>query len=204
MLQIDVISIPSGHLVMAYNDDGESSRNTLALAVSSDGGQEWRRACVLESDSRGSFHYPTLLHLPEQVGLAIPHLQVSLCLLKLGFSIAQDGSAIGDLWGLCRGACLSSILWTFCQRANRLLEWRQRSQRVCIVETSLHKVRDPVLEFSRTRKLACLLLRVLPAQLQPAAMPSSVVACAIHRRETRSDVHTMHGAGIPGACVLLC
>ena len=68
-LQIDVLALPHKVLLLAYNDDSEASRSTLLLAISTNEGESWHNAAVLEADPRGSFHYPTLLYHKEQAGL---------------------------------------------------------------------------------------------------------------------------------------
>lgn len=68
--QVDVISLPQDVLLLAYNDDTETFRSTLALASSVDGGHAWSQRAVLEADSRGSFHYPSILVLSSQVRMS--------------------------------------------------------------------------------------------------------------------------------------
>lgn len=72
LLQVDLLALPHNTLLLAYNDDSEASRSTLLLAISTNDGESWHNAAVLEADPRGSFHYPTLLYHKEQAGL---HLQ---------------------------------------------------------------------------------------------------------------------------------
>lgn len=66
VVQVDLAALPGGVLLLAYNDQIED-RSRLALATSLDAGASWCRVALLEDDSRGSFHYPTIQHLPEQV-----------------------------------------------------------------------------------------------------------------------------------------
>lgn len=57
---LDAIRLRDGRVLLAFND-GETSRESLALAVSPDGGLTWRRAGVLEHEAREEFSYPFLL-----------------------------------------------------------------------------------------------------------------------------------------------
>ncbi|CAL8467786.1 g7324 [Coccomyxa elongata] len=64
--KVDVVLLPEDVLLVAYNDNAESSRDTLALASSGDGGHTWVQRALLETNPSGSFHYPTLLYDSSQ------------------------------------------------------------------------------------------------------------------------------------------
>lgn len=71
-VQVDVVLLPEDVLLVAYNDNAESLRDTLALASSGDGGHTWVQRALLETNPFGSFHYPTLLYDSVQVRQGIP------------------------------------------------------------------------------------------------------------------------------------
>jgi len=54
----DMIKLPSGNLLLAYNDS-DLRRTPLSLAVSEDGGGSWRKARDVE-DGEGEYSYPSL------------------------------------------------------------------------------------------------------------------------------------------------
>lgn len=63
---MDILSLPNNTLVAAYNDS-PNRRSPLALAVSTDGGQNWTRSAVIEDEPDGSFHYPALTYDAQKV-----------------------------------------------------------------------------------------------------------------------------------------
>ena len=65
-MQIDSLALPYGRIYLAFNDDAVK-RSALTVAASGDGGMTWQRLLVLESDPAGSFSYPTLQYLPDEV-----------------------------------------------------------------------------------------------------------------------------------------
>jgi hypothetical protein len=60
--------MPDGSVLLAFNDDPKT-RSALTLAGSWNGGNSWEKLVVVEGDplGRGSFSYPTLQLLPEEV-----------------------------------------------------------------------------------------------------------------------------------------
>ena len=65
VLQVDLIALDNRVFLTAFND-ARDSRSFLTLAASCDGHQ-WQHVAVLEDDPQGSFSYPTLQDLPDQV-----------------------------------------------------------------------------------------------------------------------------------------
>lgn len=63
---IDLVKLPNGTLVLAYNATGnlpnyyKGPRTPLTLAYSEDNGDTWKELCVLE-DGRGAFAYPSII-----------------------------------------------------------------------------------------------------------------------------------------------
>ena len=82
-VQVDMTALDDEIWVMAFND-ATDSRSFLTLAASCDGAS-WQRIAVLEDEPAGSFSYPTLQDLPDQV--------LRRALLA--------GSAAGVLWQDC-------------------------------------------------------------------------------------------------------
>ena len=138
MTQVDLAALPSGVLLLAYNDQAVD-RSCLALATSIDGGASWRRIAVLEQDARGSFHYPTIQHLPAQVsGLGLlcrfgrpaawPWVDFS-CYLELHVYMRERPARLlrsplhpimktsMHVGWVRRTGSLSSIPWTSCRTA---------------------------------------------------------------------------------------
>ena len=62
---MDLIALDDRVFLVAFNN-ATDSRSYLTLAASCDG-LSWRRLAVLGDDPQGSFSYPTLQNLPEQV-----------------------------------------------------------------------------------------------------------------------------------------
>jgi predicted neuraminidase len=60
----EIIQLRNGHWVLIYNDT-ESSRNSLAVAISDDEGKTWRWKRHLEYDApgaeAGAYHYPSII-----------------------------------------------------------------------------------------------------------------------------------------------
>jgi len=60
----DVVTLANGHWVLA-NNDTEDGRHSLAISLSTDGGETWSYTRHLELDSRGSratrSHYPSII-----------------------------------------------------------------------------------------------------------------------------------------------
>lgn len=78
-VQVDMTALDNQTLLVAFND-ATDSRSFLTLAASCDAGRSWSRAAVLEDHCGGSFSYPTMQDLPEQVilihaGLLYHHTQ---------------------------------------------------------------------------------------------------------------------------------
>ena len=57
---LDAVRLSDGRLVLAYNE-GKTGRDTLSLALSEDGGRNWKRQATLESEPGAEFSYPYLL-----------------------------------------------------------------------------------------------------------------------------------------------
>ena len=58
---VDVAALPSGALVLAYNDKSSSPRDRLALSISADGGRTWEATRHLENDPGKRFDYPSII-----------------------------------------------------------------------------------------------------------------------------------------------
>lgn len=56
---VDLVRLPNGHLVLAFNDSG-TSRTPLSLALSTDEGKTWDAVAHLE-DGPDSYDYPSLV-----------------------------------------------------------------------------------------------------------------------------------------------
>ncbi len=54
------LRLQNGWLLLAFND-GETSRNTLRLALSQDAGKTWRRIATIAQAAKGDFSYPYFL-----------------------------------------------------------------------------------------------------------------------------------------------
>ncbi|KAK9823715.1 hypothetical protein WJX72_004851 [[Myrmecia] bisecta] len=63
--KVHVTRLPTGKLLLAYNNDSDTGvRSPLTLASSKDGGQTWQPAAIIEDDPAGSFSYPTIQYVP--------------------------------------------------------------------------------------------------------------------------------------------
>ena len=88
---MDLLALEPGILLLAYNDDSESSRSTLVLAMSTDDGSSWDDVAILEADPAGSFHYPTLMYQEEQVCPVVSHRSSSHAMCQPPWHHSQTG-----------------------------------------------------------------------------------------------------------------
>jgi predicted neuraminidase len=58
---VDVAALPSGALVLVYNDKSSSPRDRLAVSISVDGGRTWPSTRHLENDPGKRFDYPSII-----------------------------------------------------------------------------------------------------------------------------------------------
>lgn len=78
---IDVVRLPDGRLLCAYNDS-ERRRYPLSLAVSENGGREWQKLMDLER-LPAEFSYPSLLVTGGRVYLAYTHKRTAIKVVTL-------------------------------------------------------------------------------------------------------------------------
>lgn len=67
---VDGVRLANGHWALVYNDQTEG-RNRLAISISDDDGKTWKWTRHLESQPKGSFHYPAVIQGADGTILAV-------------------------------------------------------------------------------------------------------------------------------------
>lgn len=80
---IDVVSLPDSRLLCAYNDS-EKNRYPLSLAVSENGGVDWRKIEDVENEE-AEFSYPSMLRCGEKLYFAYTYKRKSIKFTQLDF-----------------------------------------------------------------------------------------------------------------------
>ncbi len=62
---IEAIVLKNGHLVMVYNDKESGARDQLAISISEDRGETWKRTRHLENTPNSRFDYPSILQAKD-------------------------------------------------------------------------------------------------------------------------------------------